>query len=574
MSKQPRRGGVARYRLLASAIAGRLVDVAAVEEEGGAAWTDGATIFVDADGDPRDVLCAVVVQASLLACGSLTPDVVSTLGRRASVLRRYLALEGHRAVTAQEGLLPAAARGLVDQEVAARSDSPSASRDLALGAEVIAAPPAVFGTIRPRQLRRAIDPPPGPGQETQVAPRSERPMHEFDESPEREAPVVDIRSGAVGRGGAVGRLLKKFFADTRSRGGGAAGAAMPTHWTKRRARGNRSTPVSSSAARPTEVGFVERGFRTYPEWDVNRGQYRPSWCTVVDVEETREDAAPPLLGDVHALRRPLARLGVDLERRRRQLQGDDIDIDAAVEAHVSTPRALLRKRRSTSTVSGRAVTCRCSSCSTSPARRRSPGSPGRPCTNSSRRSPARWSLRCTSWAIASRCTDSDRAGGPRCTSRRSSASTRRSTRGRFAGSARSSRSGTHVSVPRSGTVLPSSKKQAVRRGGCSSSFPTGSPTTTVMRGTTAKPMRAARWPRRGSAAPRALVSVSAQRPNRDALRRVFGSAALATLSRPEQLPDVVGPLFRAALRSADYQRRTWQRTERTRERLKVERQTG
>ena len=253
------------------------------------------------------------------------------------MLRRYLALEGHRAVAAHEGLLPAAARGLVDPEVAARSDSPSASRELALGDEAIAAPPAVFGTIRPRKLRPAIDPPPGAGQDTPAAPRSEQPMHEFDESPDRDAPVVDVGSSAVGRGGAVGRLLKKFFADARSQGGGAAGAAPPTHWTKRRARGTRSTPVSSAAAaRSAEVGLVERGLRTYPEWDVNRGQYRPSWCTVVDTEETREDAAPPVLGDVHALRRPLARLGVDLERRHRQLQGDDIDIDAAVEAHVST----------------------------------------------------------------------------------------------------------------------------------------------------------------------------------------------------------------------------------------------
>ena len=37
----------------------------------------------------------------------------------------------------------------------------------------------------------------------------------------------------------------------------------------------------------------------------------------------------------------------------------------------------------------------------------------------------------------------------------------------------------------------------------------------------------------------------------DALRRVFGSAAHATVPRPEQLGRVVGPLFRAALRGAE-----------------------
>ncbi len=56
----------------------------------------------------------------------------------------------------------------------------------------------------------------------------------------------------------------------------------------------------------------------YPEWDVARGSYRPAWCTV----------------DAIAVRRPLARLGMGLHRRHRQPQGDDIDIDAAVEARV------------------------------------------------------------------------------------------------------------------------------------------------------------------------------------------------------------------------------------------------
>ncbi|EUA25908.1 von Willebrand factor type A domain protein [Mycobacterium intracellulare] len=39
------------------------------------------------------------------------------------------------------------------------------------------------------------------------------------------------------------------------------------------------------------------------------------------------------------------------------------------------------------------------------------------------------------------------------------------------------------------------------------------------------------------------------------LRRVFGSAAHATIARPDQLAGVVGPLFRSALRSAEVRRR-------------------
>jgi nitric oxide reductase activation protein len=41
----------------------------------------------------------------------------------------------------------------------------------------------------------------------------------------------------------------------------------------------------------------------------------------------------------------------------------------------------------------------------------------------------------------------------------------------------------------------------------------------------------------------------------EALRRVFGSAAHAAIPRPEQLRHVIGPLFRSALRSAEVRRR-------------------
>jgi nitric oxide reductase activation protein len=58
-----------------------------------------------------------------------------------------------------------------------------------------------------------------------------------------------------------------------------------------------------------------------------------------------------------------------------------------------------------------------------------------------------------------------------------------------------------------------------------------------------------------------------------ALRQVFGAAAHATVPRGEQLPGLIGPLFRAALRSAEAQRRAFQRKERTRAHLELEMST-
>jgi nitric oxide reductase NorD protein len=41
----------------------------------------------------------------------------------------------------------------------------------------------------------------------------------------------------------------------------------------------------------------------------------------------------------------------------------------------------------------------------------------------------------------------------------------------------------------------------------------------------------------------------------DELRRVFGSAAHATIPKPEQMSQTIGPLFRSAIRSAEVRRR-------------------
>jgi nitric oxide reductase activation protein len=73
---------------------------------------------------------------------------------------------------------------------------------------------------------------------------------------------------------------------------------------------------------------------TYPEWDANRRRYRPDWCTVREVEPQVKPSASQVIEDALAFRRPLARLGMGLHRQHRQAQGDDIDIDAAVEARV------------------------------------------------------------------------------------------------------------------------------------------------------------------------------------------------------------------------------------------------
>ena len=69
------------------------------------------------------------------------------------------------------------------------------------------------------------------------------------------------------------------------------------------------------------------------------------------------------------------------------------------------------------------------------------------------------------------------------------------------------------------------------------------------------------------------LSVGAETDTR-ALERVFGVAAHASVPRLEELPRVVGPLFRSALGSAELQRTRWQRKGRTKMRLELERTAG
>ncbi len=326
--------GLGRYRLLASAIAGRSVDVAAGTGHQ-PAWTDGSSIFVDPEAGPGDQLASLAVQAALLGAGSLDQQVTAALVRRPALARRYLAVEGHRALQVHEALLPPHVRGLVNGEVAGRTDSPAASLTLAGGRARIDDAPTAFGSIRPRQLGALTR---GADQMNTVghhAPRhgAQSELRPLDDPDDEIGTVIDMLASPVGGGGGLGRLLKKLFGEGRSERSGPPGADAPTHGSRRSTRGSGTVALSTAAARVSDLAATgQHRLTKYPEWDQHRQRYRPDWCTVEEVESGPGELAlfrPP---ETRALRRPLGRLGMEFERRHRQPQGDDIDIDAAIEA--------------------------------------------------------------------------------------------------------------------------------------------------------------------------------------------------------------------------------------------------
>ncbi len=185
------------------------------------------------------------------------------------------------------------------------------------------------------------------------------PLEEFttDDDVDNDA-AFDLLSSPVGGGGGLGKLLKRLLGDARSSGSGEPGADTPTRWSRVAQPASGSARVSPSRASVVDGATAEpfgRTGTTYPEWDSSKRCYKTDWCTVREVDPPESGAASIVVPDVDHLRRALGRIGLEFERCRRQPQGDEIDVDAAVEARVDlrtgcTPNedvyiAALRRRR-------------------------------------------------------------------------------------------------------------------------------------------------------------------------------------------------------------------------------------
>ncbi|MGA8328260.1 MAG: nitric oxide reductase activation protein, partial [Mycobacterium sp.] len=301
--------------MLASAFAGCAVAVDA-QGAGEPSWTDGQTIFIDTSAAPRAHLESIAVHASMIAAGSIDPDTARPLVRHSRLARRYLAIEGHRALVANADVLPRMLACLGDHGIAERSSSPVASLSLASGKAAIDDPPPAFGVVRAnRVLAACTRAATRTGQETpghvpRRLPRQD--VTDLDDGEIDDSDDPDLFSSPVGGGGFIGRWLKKMLSSARKTGsgGGPPGADTPTHRTDSAKRGLHA--VSSLASASTEsvldhrADLKTRGVK-YPEWDVNSKSYRRDWCTVVEIEPVTTASASPAIDAVIGVRRPLAR---------------------------------------------------------------------------------------------------------------------------------------------------------------------------------------------------------------------------------------------------------------------------
>jgi nitric oxide reductase NorD protein len=550
---------VARLGLLASAIANRPVQVAP-GAPGEPAWTDGKVVFIDAGESAHGQLESLAVQASLLAAGSLDGDVVRKLGRREKVAKRYLSVEGQRALAAAAPLLPPALRSLLDAHRALITQSPEASLAAARGDDAIDAPPASFGTIRTRRLIAAMRTTSGSQAARPFVTHKQRAMVELARGATADDGQDDQFASQVGGGGLLGKWLSKMLTAVRQlRGGGSPGGAdAPTHWTRASARGNGKAVFSTATTgdiNGSAASDKKRGAK-YPEWDVRDRRYRPDWCTVHEIEvKPKKDAPHFAVPDRTGLRRSLARLGLGIDRYRRQPQGDDIDLDALIEARVelmagSAPNEALfidnlRRRRDLSVL----LLLDVSGSSAEPAE-------GGKTVHEQQRAAA------ASLALALHELGDRVALYAYHSQGRASVSVMPVKRfGEDPGA---------TVLQRLGGLEPGAYSRlgaAIRHGTAVLQDHGGTPRQLLVVLSDGLAYDHGYEPAYGAAdARRALGEARNQgvgclclsggaSTDADALKRVFGSSAHATLSAPEQLSQVIGPLFRSAIRSADVRRR-------------------
>ena len=549
--EEPVAGG--EFELLACALAGRGVKVVP-GGDGEPAWTDGTRIFVDFAAPVAERFPAIVAQSCLIAAGSLDPATMRRLGRRSGPARRYLCLEGHRALLANAAVLPVALRSLPDPMIGARTTCPQDSLMLALGAVPLPEPQSCFGALRPRKLlaAHAID----PNADGAAHRPGRRHSTELDVLESDDPPAIDDPfTSPVGGGGMIGRLLQRLLGATRRLGGnGTPGAASSTHRSRNGARPGAGVFSAAQAGFDDGDNLTGRAGWTYPEWDAGARRYRPDWCTVHETEaDLGED--PLVIGDRHALRRPLTRLGIALDRCRRQPEGDDIDIDAVVDARVeiaagSPPDdrvyvASLPRRRDLAVlvlldVSGSAA---------------EPGTLGQTVHEQQRLAAATLTValhelgdRTALYAYHSQGRSSVSLMPVKRFDERLDALTMRRLVGLQPGAY--SRLGAAI---RHGTAVIENRGATSRRllvvVSDGLAYDHG-----YERAYGAADARRALAEARRRGIGCLCLTVGAATDDND-LRRVFGSAAHATIARPAQLGDVIGPLFRSALHSADTRRK-------------------
>lgn len=341
----PKPEGPERFRLLASFVAGRAVDIAE-SAAGEAAYTTGQTIFVANDRSGNDQRREILVQSALIGAGSLDERLVKSLRARPAIARRYLAVEGARALVALADVLPLASEqaARLAPEALHASTSPAQSLQIARSRAAVSEPPEWFGVIKPSRLAATAA---GPG--TRAGGKDLRLDFDPDDLPDSDedddsesasdSKILKLFENPLFSSRALSDYFRKAFGSSKSPGEGTAGSEMRARSVRRvRQVGPDARPV------PRKIRFTDDRHRPvalgvngalHPEWDVHHDRYRPDWCRVIDFAlrlDTQIRNSEVHRDDV--LRRRLSRIGLGPRAFRGRPDGDDLDIEALIDLFV------------------------------------------------------------------------------------------------------------------------------------------------------------------------------------------------------------------------------------------------
>lgn len=333
-----------RFRFLATFAAGRPVDVAEARA-GEATHTNGDVIFVSPGRSIAEQRREVLVQSALLAAGSLDRHRVKALRARASTARRYLSLEGRRALTELAMRLPAAAALQVDGAPGTRTAEESL--EIAKGRDEVADPPEWFGVIKPSGL---ISVRTGPGgkptaQDLQLQIDSADVSDDAEDEDvqdggqSEDSKILKLFEAPVVMTQAFSNFLRNMLGSSRTRGDDNARGELKVGSTRKaRAPGVNARPL------PTRIQFTGAGKpgaalvvagALHPEWDVHNQRYRPDHCRVLNYPlAVAADVSAAGVARDDLLRRRLARIGLGRTVRRGRADGDELDVEALIDLFV------------------------------------------------------------------------------------------------------------------------------------------------------------------------------------------------------------------------------------------------
>ena len=329
-----------RFRLLATFIAGRSVDIAEASV-GEPAHTNGQVIFVSAGRSVVEQRREMLVQSALLGAGSLDQRLVKALRGRPTVTRRYLALEGRRVLAELAEKVPLAAALGFDGEPG--PGTAEQSLEMARARVVVAEPPEWFGAIRPSRLLASAA---GPGARAtnidlrlQFDAADEPETHDEDGEQSGESRILKLFETPLFNSQTLSDFLRKLLGNSRSSSDNAPGGELQVG-SVRRAQlvGANARPL------PTRIHFTDDGKpgvaigvggTLQPEWDVHNDRYRPEWCRVIDFPLTfSADISAAGVPRDDALRRRLSRIGLGPRIFRGRLDGDELDTEALTDLFV------------------------------------------------------------------------------------------------------------------------------------------------------------------------------------------------------------------------------------------------